>query len=77
MSERSGLGAKVVVSAVVRVSRGGGFRGGPGVALDSAAVPAGGGSSMGLLRIEEVQTELEIRPAQKEALDKLAEQGRG
>ena len=49
---------------------GGGFRGGFGGG-------PGGGNSMFLLRIEEVQTELEISPAQKEALEKLAEQGRG
>ena len=54
--------------------QGGGFRGGPGGGFGSRG---GGGSSMGLLRIEAVQTELEISPAQKEALDKLAEQGRG
>ena len=57
--------------------QGGGFRGGPGGSFGFRGGAGGGGSSMGLLRIEAVQTELEISPAQKEALDKLAEQGRG
>jgi len=63
---------------------GGGFRGGPGGPggpgggfRGGFGGGPGGGNSMFLLRIEEVQTELEISPAQKEALDKLAEQGRG
>ncbi len=51
----------------------GGFRGGFGGGFPGG----GGGNSMSLLRIEEVQTELEISPAQKEAIEKLAEQGRG
>jgi hypothetical protein len=50
----------------------GGFRGGP-----PGGFGRGGDNSLFLLRIEEVQTELEISPQQKEALDKMAEQARG
>ncbi len=59
----------------------GGFRGGPGGQSGGFRGGFGGGgggdNTMGLLRIEAVQTELEISPVQKEALEKLAEQGRG
>ena len=66
--------------------QGGGFRGGQGGARGGFQGGMGGfgggmrgGSSnvMSLLRIEAVQTELEISPAQKEAIEKLSEQGRG
>lgn len=54
----------------------GGFRGGPPGGF-GGGFGRGGDNSLFLLRIEEVQTELEISPQQKEALEKLAEQARG
>jgi hypothetical protein len=59
----------------------GGFQGrrGPGGGPGFGGFGGRGGSDMmkfGLLRMEQVQTELEISPQQKEALEKLAEQGR-
>ncbi len=56
----------------------GGFQrgGGPGGPGGRGGPGGGGDMTFGLLRIEAVQTELEISPDQQEALDKLAEQNR-
>lgn len=62
-----------------RGGQGGGARGGFQGGMGGFGGGMRGGSSnvMSLLRIEAVQTELEISPAQKEAIEKLSEQGRG
>ena len=55
----------------------GGGPGGPGGFGGFGGRPGGGDITLGLLRVEAVQTELEVSPEQKEALEKLAEQARG
>ncbi len=63
--------------------RRGGARGGPpgggpgGGGFGTRGGGRGGDPTMGLLRIEEVKTELQISPDQDEALTKLSEQARG
>lgn len=56
----------------------GGFQGRGGFGGGGFGGRGGGGDmTMSLLRMEEVQTELEISPQQKEAIEKMAEQARG
>ncbi len=50
--------------------------GGPGGFGGFGGRPGGGDMTMALLRVDEVQKELEVSPDQKEALEKLAEKAR-